>query len=155
MDDIRDTRPWFWILIAILFAIAVVGLIIAVSANNSSVDEKKLVKEAKAEVEEELAGLHGALQAANEFQEESDKLAQRDRVRIRRTVNAAVSDTDTRLKRLNKRVAGIEKGQDEVSSDNATLKKEVVALAEDVEALETEANALNRKIRQLNANGGT
>jgi chromosome segregation ATPase len=142
-------------MIAILFAIAVVGLIIAISANNSSVDEKKVVKEAKAEVEEELAGLHGALQAANEFQEESDQLARQDRTRIRRAVRAAVSDTNTSLKRLNNRVAGIDKGQEEIRGQNANLKKEVAALAQDVEALEAEANAINRKIRQLNANGGT
>ncbi len=154
MDDIRDTRPWFWILIAILFAIAVVGLIIAISANNSSVNEKKVVKEAKAEVEEELAGLHGALKAANEFQEESDELAQQDRARIRRAVRAATSDTNSSLKKLNNRVAGIEKSQDEIRGQNATLKKEVTALIQDIEALEAEANALNRKVRQLNANGG-
>ena len=46
MDDIRDTRPWFWILILAVLAVAVVGLVIAISANNSSVDEKKVVDEA-------------------------------------------------------------------------------------------------------------
>lgn len=155
MDDIRDTRPWFWILIAVLFAIAVVGLIIAVSANNSSVDEKKVVQEATAEVEEELTGLHGAIEAANEFQAESDKLAKRDRVRIKREVNAAIAGGQQQLKKLRNRVAGLEKSQDEVRGQNTSLKKEVTALTQDVEALEAEANALNRKIRQLNANGGT
>jgi chromosome segregation ATPase len=154
MDDIRDTRPWFWILIAILFAIAVVGLIIAISANNNSVDEKKLVKEAAAEVEEEIAGLHGALQAADEFQEESDQLAQRDRTRIRRAVRTATSDTDASLKRLNKRVAALENGQDEIRGQSSTVRKEVTALTEEVEALEAEVNAIGRRIRQLNANGG-
>ena len=155
MDDIRDTRPWFWILIAVLFAIAVVGLIIAISANNSSVDEKKIVKEAKAEVEEEVAGLNGALKEAGEFQEESDELAQQDRARIRRAVRAANSDTNARLNRLNNRLAALEKSQDEVRGQNATVRKEVTALTQDIEALEAETNALNRKVRQLNANGGT
>jgi chromosome segregation ATPase len=155
MDDIRDTRPWFWILIAVLFAIAVVGLIIAISANNSSVDEKKAVKEAKAEVEEEVAGLNGALKEANEFQEESDELAQQDRARIRRAVRAASSDTNARLKRLNNRVAGLETGQDEIRGQNTSLKREVTALTQDIEALEEEDSAINRKIRQLSANGGT
>jgi chromosome segregation ATPase len=155
MDDIRDTRPWFWILIAILFAIAIVGLVIAISANNSSVNEKKVVQEAKAEVEEELTGLHGALQAANEFQEESDELAQEDRVRIRRAVRAAASDTNGRLKKVNNRVAGLEKSQEEIRGQNANLKKEVAALTQDIEALEAEANAIDRKLRQLSANGGT
>jgi chromosome segregation ATPase len=155
MDDIRDTRPWFWILTAVLFAIAVVGLIIAISANNSSTDEKKVVKEAKSEVEEEVAGLNGALKEANEFQEESDELAQQDRARIRRAVRAANSDTNTRVNRLNNRVARVEKGQDEVRAQNATLRKEVTSLTLDIEALEAETSTLNRKIRQLNANGGT
>lgn len=154
MDDIRDTRPWFWILIAILFAIAVVGLIIAISANNSTVDEKKLVKEAAAEVEEELAGLHGAIAAANEFQEESDKLAQQDRARIRRQVTAAGSGSNRSVKQVRNRVAALEKSQGEIRAQNSELKKDVTALTQDVEELEDEAIAINRKIRQLNANGG-
>jgi peptidoglycan hydrolase CwlO-like protein len=155
MDDIRDTRPWFWILIAILFAIAVVGLIIAISANNSSVNEKKIVKEATAEVEGEVAGLHGAIAAANEFQEESDQLANQDRARIRRAVSTEVSGVNKKIKKLNNRVAALETGQDEVKGDTAQLRKEVVSLTQDVEGLEEEASALTRKIRQLNANGGT
>lgn len=154
MDDIRDTRPWFWILIAILFAIAVVGLIIAISANNNSVNEKKIVKEAKEEVEEELAGLHGAIEAANEFQEESEQLATKDRARIRRAVAAEAGDVNQKLKRTTNRVATLEKNQQETRGDTNQLRQEVVALTQDVEALEEEANALNRKIRQLNANGG-
>lgn len=155
MDDIRDTRPWFWILIAVLFAISVVGLVIAVSANNNSVDEKKIVKEAKEEVEEELAGLHGAIQAANEFQEESDEFAKQDRARIRRAVASEVNGANKRLKKINNRVAALESGQDELRGKDSEIQKELTALAEDLEALEAEANAINRKIRQLNANGGT
>jgi TolA-binding protein len=155
MDDIRDTRPWFWILIAILFAISVVGLIIAISANSSSVDEKKVVKEAKAEVEEELSGLHGAIEAANEFQEESDQLARRDSARIKREVNAAIAGGEEQLKRVTNRVARLEKEQNEIRGQSSDLQKEVTALTEDVETLEAEANALNRKIKQLSANGGT
>jgi hypothetical protein len=40
VDDIRSTRPWFWILVAALAAVAIVDLVIAISANNESVDQK-------------------------------------------------------------------------------------------------------------------
>ena len=90
--------------IAILFAIAVVALIIAISANNNSVDEKKIVKDAKAEIEKELAGLHGAIEAANEFQEESDEFAQQDRARIRRAVAAEVETAEKKGFKTNSEV---------------------------------------------------
>ena len=97
MEDIRDTRPWFWILIVGVLAVAVVALVLAISANNESVDEKKVVNDAVAQVREEVAGLNGAIEAANEFQEESDKLAARDRKRMKHEVNAAVAGGETQL----------------------------------------------------------
>ena len=91
MEDIRDTRPWFWILIAALAVVAIVALVIAISANNESVNQKKVVNEATAQIKDELAGLNGAIEAAEEFQEESDQLAQEDQKRIKRQVNQAVA----------------------------------------------------------------
>jgi chromosome segregation ATPase len=69
-------------------------------------------------------------------------------------VRTATSDTDASLKRLNKRVAALENGQDEIRGQSSTVRKEVTALTEEVEALEAEVNAIGRRIRQLNANGG-
>lgn len=156
MDDIRDTRPWFWILTFVLFAIAVAALIIAISANNSSVDEKKIVKEATAQIEEELSGLHGALEAANEFSEENDELAKQDRIRIKREVNAAIEGGNSELNKVRRRVgalegstATLEKTDKELRGDVDDNTNSVNALGEDIEQLEREVAALNRKYKQL------
>jgi chromosome segregation ATPase len=149
MDDIRDTRPWFWILIAAVLAVAVVGLVIAISANNSSVDEKKLVNDATAEIKEELNGLNGALEAADEFQEESDKLAAQDRKRIKKAVNEAVAGGEKRLNRLGSRVASLEAEMAESQSQNAKLRKSVGNLEVGEEDLEAEIAELEQEVDKL------
>lgn len=154
MDDIRDTRPWFWILIAIVFAVAVVGLVVALSANDSSVNEKKVVNDATAQIKEELNGLNGALKAADEFQEESDKIARRDRARIKIAVNAAVAGGNRKLKKLNGRVAAIEAGQASLETQTANLKKSVNNLNAGQEDLEAEIGEFNEEIRKLRRNAG-
>jgi chromosome segregation ATPase len=149
MDDIRDTRPWFWILIAIVFAVAVVGLVIAISANNSSVDEQKIVNEATAEIKEEVAGLNGAIEAADEFQEESDKLAAEDRKRIKREVNAAVAGGEEELKKLRSRTKSLEAEVAESGQQNANLKKSVANLEVGEEDLEAEIAELDEEVTKL------
>lgn len=154
MDDIRDTRPWFWILITIVAAIAIVGLVIAISANNSSVNEKKIVNEATAEVKQELAGLHGALEAANEFQEESDQLAAQDRKRIKKAVNDAVAGGEKRLNRLGSRVAGLESEATKSASESEKLKRQVANLNVGEENLEAEIAELEERVDKLERSGG-
>lgn len=154
MDDIRDTRPWFWILIAAVLAVAVVGLVIAISANNSSVDEKKLVNDATAEIKEELAGLHGALEAADEFQEESDKLAAQDRKRVRKAVDSAVAGGEKRLNKLGSRVASLEGEMTESQGESAKLKKSVGDLAVGQEDLEAEIAELEKEVDKLKRETG-
>lgn len=149
MDDIRDTRPWFWILIAIVFAVAVVGLVIAISANNSSINEKKVVNDATAEIKEEVAGLNGAIKAADEFQEESDKLAAEDRKRIKREVNAAVAGSETELKKLKSRTKSLEAEMAESKTQNANLKKSVENLEVGEEDLEAEIAELDEEVTKL------
>jgi chromosome segregation ATPase len=154
MDDIRDTRPWFWILFGAVLAIAVVGLVIAISANNSSVDEKKLVNDATAEIKEELAGLHGALEAADEFQEESDKLAAQDRKRIKKAVNGAVAGAEKRLNKLGSRIASLEGEMTESQSETAKLKKGVGDLTVGQEDLEAEIAELEKEVDKLKRENG-
>jgi chromosome segregation ATPase len=149
MDDIRDTRPWFWILIALVFAVAVVGLVIAVSANNSSVDEQKIVNDATAEIKEELKGLNGALEAADEFQEESDQLAAEDRKRIKREVNAAVAGGEQELNKLKSRTKSLEAETAETKTQNANLKKSVEDLEVGEEDLEAEISELDAEVTKL------
>jgi chromosome segregation ATPase len=149
MDDIRDTRPWFWILIALVFAVAVVGLVIAISANNSSVDEQKVVNDATAEIKEELKGLNGALEAADEFQEESDQLAGEDRKRIKREVNAAVAGGEKELNKLKSRTKSLEAEMAESQTQSTKLKKRVAGLEVGEEDLEAEISELDEEVAKL------
>ena len=41
--EIREMRPWFWILVAALAVVAIGGLVLAISASNESVDQKALL----------------------------------------------------------------------------------------------------------------
>jgi chromosome segregation ATPase len=122
MDDIRDTRPWFWILLAALAAVAIVALVIAISANNESVDQKQVVAEATAQIKEEVSGLNTAVEAANEFQSESDELAAQDRKRIKREVNVAVAGGEKELRKLKKRVSSLESDVTTATSEGQKLK---------------------------------
>jgi DNA repair exonuclease SbcCD ATPase subunit len=149
MENVRDTRPWFWILIAIVFAVAVAGLVIAISANNSSVDEKKIVNEATAEIKEEVAGLNGAIKAADELQEESDKRAAEDRRRIKREVGAAVSGGEEQLNKLKARTKSLEAEMAESKSRDANLRKSVENLEAGEEDLEAEVAELDEELAKL------
>jgi chromosome segregation ATPase len=153
MDDIRDTRPWFWILFLLVFAVAVVGLVMAISAKNDSVDEDEVVKEVKAEIKEELAGLNGAIEAANEFQEETSKEAARERKRIKREVATAVAGGEARLNKLGRRVKALEGETSELEGEDTSIRKEVSDLAEKQEALEAEVARINKRLRTLTNEG--
>jgi chromosome segregation ATPase len=154
MDEIRDTRPWFWILIGAVAAVAVVGLVIAISANNSSIDEKKVVNDATAEIKAELAGLNGALKAADEFQEETQKLAAQDRKRIKKAVNSAVAAGEKRLDKLDARVASLEGELAESQSQDAKLTKSVENLEVGEENLEAEIAELEKEVDKLKRETG-
>jgi chromosome segregation ATPase len=153
MDDIRDTRPWFWILFLIVFAIAVVGLVLAISARNDSVDQNKIAKQATAEIKEELDGLNGAIEAADAFQEESDKEAAKDRARIKTAVDDAVAKTTQKTRKIQGRIANLEGETTELDNENSSLKKQVNDLTENQEDLETEVARISKTVRNLNGNG--
>jgi chromosome segregation ATPase len=157
-DDIRDTRPWFWVLILIVLGVAAAGLIVAISAKNSSVDEKKVVNEATAQIKEELSGLNGALKVADELQKEQSREAARARARIRRAVIEAQNGAEGRLRRLNKRVVSLENEMIGVQGRNTKLRKNVAKLYQQQETMEAEIAKINRRLRglfSLEGNGGT
>ncbi|MBA3865952.1 MAG: hypothetical protein H0X42_06345 [Solirubrobacterales bacterium] len=154
MDDIRDTRPWFWILLALVFAVAIYGLVVALSANSSSVDEKKVVKEATAEIREELEGLNGALKAADEFQEESSQLAQQDQRRIKRQVNVAVAGGQKELDKVKGRVASLEGEMSESQDQTVKLKHSVFELNVGEEEREAEIVELEERVNKLQRQSG-
>lgn len=152
--EIREARPWFWILFALVLVVAVVGLVLAISAKNSSVDENKIVDEATAEIREELKGLNGAIEAADEFQEESDERAARDRRQVNKAIEAAEAGTKKRLNGLGNRIEGLEGDVEDLDGTTAKQAKEIEELVEDQETTEAELARINQRLRNLTANGG-
>lgn len=149
MDDIRDTRPWFWILIVALAAVAIVALVIAISANNESIDQKKVVDEATAQIKEEVAGLNGAVEAAEQFQEEADELQKEDQRRIKNQVNKAVAGGEAELKKLKSRVASLETQVTALAAEDEKLKKNIGSLGVGQENVEAEAEELDKRVTRL------
>lgn len=152
--EIREARPWFWILFALVLAVAVVGLVLAVSAKNSSVDESKVVAEATAEIREELKGLNGAIEAADEFQEESDKRAAQDRRQVNQAIEAAEAGTKKRLNGLTNQVEGLEGEVEDLGGTNAKQTKQIEELLADQETMEAELVRINQRLRNITAEGG-
>ena len=79
---------------------AVAALIIAVSANDNSVNADQVVKETKEQLKGELAGLGGAIAASKKASNAADRQAARDRRRIKHQVNLAVAGGEKQLDRL-------------------------------------------------------
>lgn len=152
--EIREARPWFWILFALVLVVAVVGLVLAISAKNSSVDENKVVDEATAEIKEELKGLNGAIEAADEFQEESDEQAARDRRRIKAAIEDAEAGTKKRLRGLANRVGGLEGEIEDLDGLIAKQGKQIEGLIESRETTEAELTRINQRLRNITAEGG-
>lgn len=152
--EIREARPWFWILFALVLAVAVVGLVLAISAKNNSVDENKIVDEATAEIKEELKGLNGAIEAADEFQEESDEQAAKDRREIKTAIEEAEEGTKKRLNGLTNRVEGLEGEVEDLNGANAKQTKQIAELVEDQEVTEDELARINQRLRTITADGG-
>jgi chromosome segregation ATPase len=151
--EIREARPWFWILFALVLVVAVVGLVLAISAKNNSVDENKIVDEATAEIKEELKGLNGAIEAADEFQEESDKQAAEDRREIKSAIEEAEAGTKKRLNGLTNRVEGLETDVEDLDGKTSAQARQIEQLVEDQETTEDELIRINQRLRNITANG--
>ena len=152
--EIREARPWFWILFLLVFAVAAVGLVLAISAKNSSVDENKVVEEATAEIKEELKGLNGAIEAADEFQEETDKRAAKDRAQVKAAIEAAEAGTKKRLRGLSNRVEGLEGEVEKLTGTSSNQAKQIEELIADQETTEAELTRINQRLRTITADGG-
>ena len=155
MDDSRGNSTWLWVLGVIALMVAVVGLVIAISANNSSVDEDKVVNEAKAELKDEITGLNGALRAGHEAQQLVNRSAARDRVQIKRAVNRAVAGGEGSIGSLENQTAALRKRTAALEAQNKELTGTVAALGKDQAEIEAELTAAERRLRQLSRNGGT
>jgi len=155
MYDIRDTRPWFWILILIVLGVAVAGLAVAISAQDSSVDEQQLVDEASKQVKAELSDLSGALKAADRLQERSSREAAKARARIKRTLEKAEANAKGTFNKLAKKVASLEAQVEKFQATDTKLKKNVAALNQGQVNQAAEMEELKRRLNRFIDNGGT
>lgn len=154
-DDIRDTRPWFWVLVLLLLGIAVAGLLIAISAKNDGVDESKVANEATAQVKEEVSGLSGAVKAADEVQKKQSKEAARTRAKVNRAVAKAEAGTKRRLRKLGARAASVEEQMAKAQSAATKLRKNVATLSREQEEMAAEIAKINRRLRSIAGVGAT
>lgn len=142
-------RPWFWVLLAVIAAVGIVALVVAISASNETVDQKKIANEATAKVKSEVAGLNEAVEAANEIQEESDERAEQDSKRIDRQVAEAVEGGEGELQKLKKRVASLESEAESLAGENQKLKEEVAEESAGEKELGREIKDLERRLARL------
>jgi chromosome segregation ATPase len=148
MGDSSGTSKWLWILGAGALIVAIVGLVLAVSAKNSAVDSNQVVNEASAQLKEELSGLGGAIKASKELQNRDQAQAARDRARIKREVNAAVRGGEHGLGKLNTEVKELQAEAADSTKSVAGLEKEVANLTTGQEDLEAQVAKLKERLKK-------
>lgn len=149
--EIREMRPWFWILVAALAIVAIGGLVLAIAANNESVDQKAAVDEATEQIQGEVTGLNEAVESANEIQAESDESAAADRKQIKRDVEKATAAGEAELNKLKKRVRAVEGEGESLASADEKLERSVAGLSKSGESLEAEVEGLEAEVEELGA----
>jgi chromosome segregation ATPase len=128
--------------------IAILGLVLAISAKNSAVDSDQVVSEATAQVKEELSGLNGAIKASEELQGEQQEQAARDRARIKREVNAAVEGGQHSLGKLENEVKELQAEASDSTKSFEALESEVAALTTKQESLQNQVNHLKERLNK-------
>jgi chromosome segregation ATPase len=147
--EIRETRPWFWILVAALAVVAIGGLVLAIAASNESVDQKAVADEATEQIKGEVSGLNEAVEAADEIQAESDESAAADRKRIKRAVEKATAQGEAELDKLKKRVRTVEGESESLVTADKKLERSVTGLSKSDESLEAEVEELGSQVAKL------
>lgn len=151
MEDSSGNSKWLWILGAVVGVIAIVGLIVAISAKNSAVDNDQVVNEVTAQVKEELSGLNGAIKASQELQSEQQEQAARDRARIKREVNEAVEGGESSLGKLEHDVKALEAEAADSTKSVEGLEKEIASLTAGQENLQDQVNHLKERLNKAGA----
>jgi chromosome segregation ATPase len=149
--EIREMRPWFWILVAALAIVAIGGLVLAIAANNESVDQKAAVDEATEQIQGEVTGLNEAVESANEIQAENDESAAADRKRIKRDVEKATAHGEAELNKLKGRVRTVEGEGESLTAADEKLERSVAGLSKSGESLEAEVEGLEAEVEELGA----
>ncbi len=132
--EMREMRPWFWILVAALAIVAIGGLVLAIAASNEGVDQKAAVDEATEQIQGEVTGLNEAVEAANEIQAESEESAAADRKRIKRDVEKATAEGEAELNKLKSRVRAVEDESEPLASADEKLERSVTGLSKSDES---------------------
>jgi uncharacterized coiled-coil DUF342 family protein len=149
MNGIRETRPWFWVLIGALAIVAVVALVLAISAGNETVNQKEIAEEASEQVTAKVAGLGKAVEAADELQAESKQRAEADRKEIDEQVSEAVEGGEEELKKLRRRVGGLEEEVTTQAEEAEELSKEAKSAGEEHKELVAEVKELGKEVKAL------
>jgi len=145
MDDYGSDTKWLWVLGIVVLIVAVVGLVFAISAKNSSVDEDKVTSQ----ISEELEAAGVAVEGEKAASDKADQLAAEDRLQIKRAVRAERKETERRLNNLaasNKKVA---EENAELKSDVTRLEDDYSQLFEKQERTEGELEALDKRVKRL------
>ncbi len=146
MEDSSGISRWIWISAAVVAVIAIVGLVLAISAKNSAVSSDQVVNEATAQIKEELSGLNGAIKASEELQNEQQAQAARDQARIKREVNKAVEGGEHSLGKLEDEVKELQAEAADSTKSFEALENEVGALTTEQESLQTQVNHLKERL---------
>jgi chromosome segregation ATPase len=153
MEDSSGNSKWFWLLGGVALIVAVVGLLLAISAKNSTVDTNQVVNEATAQLKGELSGLGGALKAGKELQNRETAQAARDRARIKRAVAAAVNGAKSRIGRLSAEVANLKSEAAKTQTNVANLQKSEANLANAQKNLAVEVQTLKKRLNRFTSSG--
>jgi chromosome segregation ATPase len=147
--EIRETRPWFWILVAALAIVAIGGLVLAIAASNEGVDQKAAVDEATEQIQGEVSGLNETVEAANEVQAETDESAASDRKRIKRDVETATAQGEAELNKLKRRVRSVEGQSESLAAADQKQERSVADLTKSGANLEAQIEELEVEVQEL------
>ncbi len=127
---------------------AIVGLVLAISAKDSAVSSDQVVNEATAQIKGELSGLDGAIKASEELQGEQQEQAARDRARIKREVNQAVEGGEHSLGKLENEVKELQAEASDSTKSFEALESEVDSLTAGQESLQTQVDHLKERLNK-------
>ena len=146
METSSGESLWPWIIGGIALIVAIVGVVLAISANDSSSNDKKAINEAAGEIEEQLSGVAGAQAKGEAKSDQAARLARQDRKRIKRTVNAAVAGGEKELDTVKGEVRELQAESTSLKKSNTSLKGEISDLSSETEDLEAEVAKLKSRV---------
>jgi len=145
MDDYGSDTKWLWVLGIVVLIVAVIGLVFAISAKNSSVDEDKVTDQISEELE--AAGL--AVEGEKEASDKADKLAAADRRQIKFAVRAERKEAEKRINNLAAENKQLTVESAELKKDVSRLEDDYSQLFENQESTEADLEALEKKVKRL------